>query len=170
MTLPRIEPLARGFLPVVACAAIVAGCGELGGDSRPKIRPIIVTTAEVAAQPAGSPQRAFMAWYRALQRKDARAASRLYVRSAGVTPATFATERAQSEYALKRLAPPRILSVVASGRAAQMRVRFREGGLLPNGHTRSYDSSAGTVDLRREDGRWKLSSNAFLMLLARERH
>jgi hypothetical protein len=124
----------------------------------------------VAAQPAGSPQRAFLAWYRALQRKDARAASRLYVRSAGVTPATFAVERAKSNYALKRLAPPRILTTTVSGRTAQMRIRFREGGSLPNGHRRSYPTSLGTVTLQREDGSWKLATNSFLSLLARAKH
>jgi hypothetical protein len=154
-------------LPFIACAAVVAGCGALGGDFRPDVVPIVVSRADVAARPKGSPERAFLTWFRALQRRDARGASRVYLPSLGVTAHEFAVQREQAAYALDRLAPPRIGKRTITGPVARLRIRFRGGGLMPNGQTRLYDADFATFEFRRVRGAWKLSTNTFLTILAR---
>lgn len=152
---------------LLAVAVIAAGCGDLGGGGRPKIRPLVVSPADIASSPEGSPERAFLGWFRALQRKDAWNASKYYLPRLGVTWSSFAIQREQAAYALDGLAPPRILSTRIAGRRARVRIRFRSGGVAPNGKTHLSETDKATFILVRAGGAWKLFNNRYLELLAR---
>ena len=71
-------------LLALACAA--AGCGELGGDTRPERKTPAGHGAPARPIPARArPARAFLEWFRALQLHETRELARYYVPSLGLT-------------------------------------------------------------------------------------
>jgi hypothetical protein len=147
---------------------VAIGCGELGGDSKPKPRAPLVTSEDLASFQPGSPAHAFLEWFRALQLRDAERMARYYVPSLGLSVADLERQRVAGAYAIDPLAPPVIERVVQRGPRAVVTVGFRTGLIAPNGRVDYKDQNEDRFVLRRAGGRWLLTGNSFLELVARE--
>jgi hypothetical protein len=156
------------LLTLSALLPVAAGCGELGGDTRPERRTPVVNESDVDRYEAGTPAHAFLAWFRALQRGDYPTLRGLYVDSLGLSEATLQRQRQAGAYAIDPLALPVIESVDVNGDSALVRARFRTGRIWPNGRIDYTNKEIVPFQLRREGGHWLLADNDFLELVARE--
>jgi len=154
------------IVALVALASVTAGCGELGGDTRPAERTPPVTAQLLDQYRPGTPARAFLEWFRALQLGKTRELARYYVPSLGLTWDTLEVQRRAGAYAIDPLAPPLIKSVTTDGRDARVDVRFRTGRIWPNGRVDYRTTREVSFDLRREDGRWLMADNGFVELVS----
>jgi hypothetical protein len=145
-------------------AVLATGCGELGADWRGlRLEPPRRTSPEdVARLPAGSPQRAFLTWYAAVQRRDAATAASVFDRSAGIT--------AQTLGAYWRALPPprsaaaRIVDVDRRSRRATVFVELRTRYVAPNGRAVEF-RVPGAATLVRSERTWRLPQSWFLRSL-----
>jgi hypothetical protein len=159
----RRLPLFGSCLLVLACA----GCGSLGGDeTKPKSRTPVVSAEQIGRFSEGDPARAFLAWFRALQRGNSAAAARYYRSSIGLTPERFARQRGRAVHALDSLGPPRILRITEKGARAVVHVALRKVTIAPNGRVDKEALGSPSFAMMSEDGRWKLASNRFLEVLS----
>ena len=83
-----------------------------------------VTRRQLSRYPAGSPERAFLAWFGALQRSDARKAVRYYAPALGLSVREIARLRKEAD-GFDVLGPPRIVRVATRGNVATVTVRNR---------------------------------------------
>jgi len=160
--------LRTGVLTLLVMAPVATGCGELGGDTRPEQETPTITAGQIDRYEEGSPERAFLEWFRDVHEKDARAAARLYAPSLGIGAADVARQRKAGAYALDPLALPLIRKVTVDGDTARVRARFRTGRVWPNGRVDYVPKELVTFRLKRQNGRWLLADNGFLALVARE--
>jgi hypothetical protein len=155
------------IVTLVALACAAAGCGELGGDTRPEQKTPLVTARQLDQYRPGTPARAFLEWFQALQVGKTRELARHYVPSLGLTWTTLEVQRRAGAYAIDPLAPPLIKGVKTDGRNARVDVRFRTGRIWPNGRVDYRTTREVSFDLRREGGRWLLVDNGFLELVSK---
>jgi hypothetical protein len=153
---------------LLALCVVATGCGELGGDTKPKPRAPVVNSEDLAGFQPGSPAHAFLEWFRALQLRDTERMARYYVPSLRLSAADLERQRAAGAYAIDPLAPPVIEQVAQRGPRAILTVRFRTGSIAPNGRVDYEDQNEDRFQLRRLGGRWLLTGNRFLELVARE--
>ena len=157
-----------GLAALLALLAAASGCGELGGDTKPTAQTPVVSQRDLDRYPPGSPARAFLGWFQALQKGEARELASLYVPSLGLTPETLARQRTAGAYAIDPLAPPIIEQVDVNGSRARVLAHFRTGRIWPNGRVDYTDKQVVPFELQLVDGRWLLASNSFVELVARE--
>ncbi len=128
----------------------------------------MVTEASLDRYEPGTPARAFLEWFRALQLRQSGELADHYVKSLGLTAETLARQREAGAYAIDPLAPPVIEQVSVNGTRARVMAHFRTGRIWPNGRVDYLEKQVVPFDLRLQDGRWLLASNGFLELVARE--
>jgi hypothetical protein len=155
----RLVPVA---LPLLA-ALIAGGCGELGASWRGTrtVRPRVVPTAEVARYAADTPQRAFLAWFRALQLGDP-AAAIFYDKTLRMSPGRIAHLRKGTASALfKEVGAPEVLDVSRDGHRATVFTLLTARRAAPNGRVDSYVTPQA-FNLVRTGGSWRVADNRFL--------
>lgn len=147
-------------LALLACAGSV-GCGGFGGDDVTVrvTQPALLSKKQVERQPAGSPQRAFFTWWRALQYKNAVEATGYFSASLHMTPGRVYRyiQAAESNLASR----PRLVDVETTGDKAIVRLLMERITKNPNGRT-DRERKAQAFNLVREDGSWKLADNLYL--------
>lgn len=148
----------------MVATGLVTACGELNTDWRGLRleRPQPMSREEVARFPAGSPERAFAAWYAAVLRRDATVAARAFARSANIsTPALDAWWQRQPP---PRNASPDIIDVDRRGRAVTLFVMLTTRYVAPNGRTVEFRAPRAAT-LVRSQGAWRLPGTWFLRSL-----
>jgi hypothetical protein len=134
----------------------ITGCGELGttwkGDRL--VRPHAVSSVEVQRYPAGSPERAFLLWFSALQRMDAASYARWFAPSLAVDAA--AVRRFWRAQPARIDASPQVTDVVRRGRTATVYVRLTTRYAAPNGRTIVFRGIDG-VSFVLGRGGWRLA-------------
>ncbi len=125
----------------------------------------LVSRRLLARYPAGSPERAFLEWFGAMQRSDARTAVRYYAPELGLTAAELARRRAQAS-GFDDFGPPKPVAVRTRGARATVIVRLRRLRHLANGTVEFAVSRPTSFELRKAGGRWVLPNNGFLDVLA----
>ena len=128
-----------------------------------KAFPNVVTTRELSATRPGSPERAVLEWFQAIQFEDITGVRDWTDRSALSRTEGPALARAIATVG-PALGKPEVRSVSPAGGAATVRVRIE--GYLPG------RSAASTIEpvrfqLLRQDGVWRLSSLRYLITAAR---
>jgi hypothetical protein len=116
----------------------------------------------LARYPPGSPQRAVLKWYGALQRNDVLAVRRYYpARARFTTPPELRYQMGQARHFFQRVGlGPLSLDAVRSGSATvvtDLRVRWE----APNGRAVELRSPQ-SFTLVRERGRWQFADTYFL--------
>jgi hypothetical protein len=147
----------NGFLELVAREA--EGVLERA-QQVPRVAP-----RQLARYPAGSPARAFLEWFAALQRRDARTAAHYYAPSLHLSVAALARVREQAD-PFDMLGPPRIVRVATHGDVATVIIRHRTIRDRSRPELGFSVSAPSPFVLRKVDGRWVLPSNGFLEVLA----
>ncbi len=123
----------------------------------------LVSRRQIARYPANGPERAFLEWFQALQKSRTAVASRYYAPALRLTPAKLRTQRRDAAYAFQGLGPPRIVGSSRNGPVVTISVAMRNYS-VGNGAFKERDPIP--FELRREGGRWLLTSNGLLELLA----
>lgn len=149
---------------VVALVGLVAGCGGSGSGKSSSTAKVeqLVSRGEVAAQPAGSPQRALFAWWRNAQYVNGPAFSRAFV------PTLQANLLARKDLAAEltyfgrsiRSAKPKILYVDAGKSSATIftKLAFRQA----IGSKRFVTNTVPQAfTFSRARGRWLLADSTF---------
>jgi hypothetical protein len=175
---PQRPLLALGVLAVL----VFAGCGSGGGSSssdnansvtntasvsastaEQKFAPQVIRDGDIQAEPKGSPQRAFLAWWQAFQFQDAATVEQL---------TSKATLKAVGRKPLAKLVQVRgpgtpgikILSVSKHGNAASVRVAMLTFEQDKQGRPTDQvaTSTPGTFEMRNETGSWTFASTDYL--------
>jgi hypothetical protein len=147
---------------LVLVLVTAAGCGELGDGGGTK-GPRTIGRAQVEAHPAGSPERAFIEWWRDVLAADAVAAAARYDPALRITPGDVRRQRFTAAGWFSQMGPPRIVEVLREGDEATIHVLLQRESFAPNGR-RDVGVAPRAVHLRRIDGEWKLSDNMVLRL------
>jgi hypothetical protein len=148
-----------GALSVLA----VTGCGELGGSfrgTRP-VRPAVVSPAQLARQPEGSPGRALLTWCKAAQERDGTLMRRMYVSWAGAAAAR--EDALTSIRMVARTGCPTALETDVEGDQATVFGQVVVARTAPNGRVDSA-STPIAFNLERSGGSWTVLPGAFLSL------
>lgn len=141
----------------------MAGCGDL--DPGEAERAQKVTEEVVAKWPAGSPERAFLTWYRAALAGSGEVAAPLYDPALGVTAQQIAVWRFAGSSLLNPLGRPRILETVSNGREARIYTLLPRESHAPNGRTDVYRVPQAFT-LTKVRGEWLLANATFLRAAA----
>jgi hypothetical protein len=159
------------LLVVLSLAAALSACGDLSGRYRPSqiVPPPRVDERALARYPAGSPQRAVLGWYGALQRGDAAAVRRYYSsRAPSTNPAALRFQMVQARPFFQRVSlGPLAVDTVRRGSATvvtDLRVRWE----AQNGRAQELRSPQ-SFTLVRERGRWRFTDTYFLRFASRFR-
>jgi hypothetical protein len=122
----------------------------------------LVTAAQIARQPAGSPQRALLEFWREMQYRNVPLAVdyfdprlRVTERRLSDTISVVARHRKLGDTALA------IREVDVRGKTATVRTVLTLESSPADGEF-SYDELAQAFNMRRTDGRWRLADNNFL--------
>ena len=155
--------LRRAHILLLVGLLSLSGCGALSSDEaiRRVQEPLLLSRASVERQPPGTPQRTVFAWWRALQSGDARAASRYYARSVGMTPTRMERRLGLGSLALGLLGRPRLVDVEGDDRRATVMVVLETRTENPNGRI-DVTRTALSFHLVRTDGDWKLADNRYI--------
>jgi hypothetical protein len=155
---------AVALLGVLALAAAISACGDLGGRYRPSqiVPPPRVDQQALERYPPGSPQRVVLGWYGALQRDDPVAVSRYYrERTAFTTPDALRFQMVRARHFFDGVGlGPLTVDMVRSGSATvltDLRVRWE----AHNGRAQELRSPQ-SFTLVRERGRWRFADTYFL--------
>src|SRR6266480_2443273 len=121
-------------LVLLSAGLVVGGCGELGASWKgTRVEPpSAIAAAEVARQPRDAPQRAVLAWFRALQLDDAATAATFYDRSLGLGSARIASQRRAARPLLGEVGA-RIVDVSQEGGRATVFTLLTLRRVAPNG-------------------------------------
>jgi ketosteroid isomerase-like protein len=140
---------------------------EPGNARKPATPTLLVGRRQLARYAPGTPARAFLEWFGALQRSQARRAARYYSPALKLEPREIARQRRLAASAFELLGRPRVVRATVSGDTARLIVRTRSlDGTTPK--PGDYTESDPTpFDMTRSDGRWVLTGNGFLQVLAR---
>jgi hypothetical protein len=157
-----------------AAAALLAvmalgGCGAFGDDpvTERVQQNALLSKHHVERYPAGSPARAFLEWWRAIQYQNAPVAVRYYKRSLGITVRKMDRQLGYGPGALGLTARPLIVEVDENGDSATVLTQLESIVDNPNGRADKVRRARG-FNLVREDGEWKLADNLFLDAQARQ--
>jgi hypothetical protein len=153
-------------------ALLLAACGDLP-DAKERPEPAHrVTSAEVVRQaPAGTPERAFLEWYRALQLGDDDAVAAAYKPSLKIVGAGVGLIRALAPKFLASLGPPRIVGVTHTPKSRYTPKGASVYAILPN----EMRQPNGRIDVFRRPrafhfvrvgGEWKLNDFKFMQNIA----
>jgi hypothetical protein len=146
------------------CAAALAGCAGIGDSDDVKVRtvgPTLVTKAQIASLPEGSPARTVFEWWRALQFSNPIIAARYYSSKLHVTPMTLEKQLEFGPGAHNLAARPHLVGTDLDGDHAVVNVLLENQTTNPNGRTDKNQTARG-FNLVREDGAWKLDENMYL--------
>ena len=155
--------LRRAHFVLLVGLLLLSGCGALSSDevTRRMQEPLLLSRASVERQPPGTPQRTLFAWWRALQYADARAATRYYARSVGMTPGKLKRQLGLGAAALGLLGRPGLVDIEGDDRRATVMVVLETRTDNPNGRI-DVTRTARSFDLVRTNGDWKLADNGYL--------
>jgi hypothetical protein len=153
----------RRVLACVATAAVLGGCGSLGtGEETDRVEQLQLLRAEdIAHYPQGSPARAFLEWWRALQFGSGVNAARHYDTALKLTPAHVQRQLDAGPDILALRARPRVVDVLRQGDRASVYVLFTEAVGNPNGRADKVQTPR-SFELVRQGGAWKLADNRYL--------
>lgn len=166
----------RALLPVALLAVAAVGCGELptppkGTDpTRPyrlAMRPEAIPLATVRDAAAGSPERALLTWFRAIQLGRLQTALSLYDPAVRPTLRELRRQRNAAEALLGQASFDRVVNVAGSGDTATVFALLVRRLRAPNGQTDHYTLPQGFA-MRRAGDRWVLADNLFLSELERQ--
>jgi hypothetical protein len=150
-------------------ASALVGCGAFGDD--PVTERVqqsgLVQKHQVERYPVGSPARAFLEWWQAIQYQNAPVAARYYARSLGITVRKMDRQLSYGSGALGLTARPLIVEVQEQGDDAIVLTQLETVVENPNGRSDKVRRARG-FNLVREDGEWKLADNLFLDAQARQ--
>ncbi len=159
--------LRKGFAGVAAVTVLLlAGCG--GGDDppppgSPSAAEFLITPAAIRAEPAGSPERALLSWWRSIQYNDFEG----YVDAlaAPLQSQRRGDARAQRDLTLAAgeliRSQPKVGDVEEEGARATVYTRIETR--QPIGATRfTTSSNPQGFTLVREDGEWKIADDYFV--------
>jgi hypothetical protein len=161
-----IAAVARaGALAALGASSLVA-CGELPDKvERAQVGATPVTRAQIASRRPGSPERAFLAWYRGVQTGDVEAMARTYAPRLRLTPAKLRFLRNAALGEIRYLGSPRIIEVERHGREAVVYTMIPRETRYPNGRREVYRRPRA-FRLERTGGAWGLSDNLYLAIAA----
>jgi hypothetical protein len=153
----------------VLVASALAGCGAFGDDpvTERVQQNALVSKRQVERYPEGSPGRAFLEWWRAIQDQNAPVAAQYYRRSLGITVKKLDRELSYGPGALGLTARPIVVEVDEQGDTATVLTLLESVVENPNGRSDKVRRARG-FNLVREDGEWKLADNLFLDAQARQ--
>jgi len=161
-------------LAVLALGLAVSGCGDLPTPDKGKdplrpyriaVHPRTVTPSEIAGQPAGSPQRALLEWFGAIQQGRARQAADLYDPALGIRAPAIRRQRRLARNFFRYVGIDRLLDTRREGDRATVFAFLSRAWRAPNRRVNQYDQ-AQAFDLIRVGGRWLLADDYFLQLTA----
>jgi hypothetical protein len=150
-----------GLLGAVACA--VTGCGQLGAGYK-GIRPTPrspLTEQAIERYPVGTPQRAVLEWFRALQQSDAEKASAFYSTGTRINPKLIRFERTAASRYFAQAQAPRIIGVSSARTSATVFTAVAFHWSAPDGRGYVY-LRPQAFELQRSRGIWQLTDNSFL--------
>ena len=152
------------MLALSACT--LPGCSFGGDELVERVQqPTLLSAAAVERQPAGSPGRAFLEWWRVLQFNDARAGARRYAAAAAVTPERLDRQLEAASGAFS--ARPQVVEVNESGGRATVLVLLENRTRNPNGRV-DVLRVPRSFELVREEGDWMLADNTYLERAVRD--
>ena len=153
----------------VLCGLLVGGvpgCGDLGNTvGAPANTARLVPDEQLQRYGGESPERAFLTWFRDLQRNDAEGAAGFYAKSLRVDAGQVAVNRILASGLFAVLGPPRILYRVREGDTVTIYTLLPRERVAPNGR-RDVVRRPYAFHLERIDGAWKLTDNLFLEIAA----
>jgi hypothetical protein len=156
---------------VAAVALVLVGCSSIGSDEQTPTerveQPRYLRQAVVERQPTGSPGRAFLEWWRALQFDNPVAVSVHYASELGLTPAKVEAQLAYGPGAFSFSSTPKIVETVREGNRATVNVLMTRILRAPNGRVDKVRTARG-FNFVREGGEWRLSENLYLERLVRQ--
>jgi hypothetical protein len=139
---------------------LVPGCGFGGDEPTERVQqPTLLRAADVNRHAAGSPARALLEWWRAMQFDNATAAAGYYAASLRLEP-----EQIDRQLVLSRTAfngRPRVIQVDERDDRATVLVLFEQRIANPNGRVDVVRSPRG-FNLVRENGEWKIADNLYV--------
>ena len=155
---------AAALIAALSLAAALSACGDLSGHYRPSqvVPPQRVDERVLSRYPAGSPQRAVLGWYSALQRGDLAGLRRYYSSRAAFTdPTALRFQMVQARPFFRRVGlGPLSVDMVRPGSSTvvtDLRVRWE----AQNGRAQELRSPQ-SFTLFRERGRWRFADTYFL--------
>jgi hypothetical protein len=158
-----MTPMTRRRWPFAAPLVLLAlaGCGGFGDDdvTNRVVVQGVVTKQQVDRQPADSPQRATLEWWRALQYRNPVEAARFYSADQHMTTARMNKYIAPADSVLNRR--PIVVDTEISGDKAIVRLLLEQTTKNANGRT-DRERRAQAFNLVRENGEWKLAENLYL--------
>jgi hypothetical protein len=153
----------------VLCGLLVGGvpgCGDLGNTGGARANTArLVTDEQLQRYGRESPERAFLTWFRDIQRGDAGGAATFYAKSLRVDAGQVAVDRLLANGLFAVLGPPRILYRVGEGDTVTIYTMLPKERVAPNGR-RDVLRRPYAFHLERIDGAWKLTDNLFLEIAA----
>lgn len=155
---------AAALLVAVVLAAALGACGDLSGRYRPSqvVPPPRVDEQALAKYPPGSPQRAVLGWYGALQRGDAAALRRYYSSRAPFTePAQLRFQMTQAQPFVHRVKLGPLAVDTVRPRSATVVTDLRVRWEAQNGRAQELRSPQ-SFTLVRERGAWRFADTYFL--------
>ena len=123
--------------------------------------PRLVPDEQLQRYGGESPERAFLTWFRDLQRNDAEGAAGFYAKSLRVDAGQVAVDRILASGLFAVLGPPRILYRVREGDTVTICTLLPQGAGRPEREERRRPAPDG-VPLGARRRAWKLTDNLFL--------
>jgi hypothetical protein len=158
-----MTPMTRRQWPFAAPLLLLAlaGCGGFGDDdvTNRVVVQGVVSSQQVDRQPAGSPQRAVLEWWRALQYRNPVEAARYYSADQHMTVKRMAKYIKPADPALVQR--PKLVDAEISGNGAIVRLMLDQMTKNANGRV-DHERKAQAFNLVHEHGEWKLSDNLYL--------
>jgi hypothetical protein len=152
----------RSILAIsLAVAALVAGCGSLGGLPGRVDAPHVVTAKEIDSYPKDSPVRTVLSWWRALQFSSPELARRYYAPDVRPTRAQMALFLKLGPNILNLRAAVDVQGVERHGDRATVLALLTRSLRHPNGRTDRIRTPA-SFDLVEQQGEWLLADNQYL--------
>lgn len=148
---------------VVTLVVASAGCGDLGGrwEGSQRVAADRLNARHLEQYARGSPERAVLEWYAALQRRDVAAASRFYSsRTPGTTPSELRLTLTAAAPAAARTALGPLSSESERGGGATVATDVRIRWEAPNGRAQEVRRPQA-FSLVREGGRWRFVDTYF---------
>ena len=145
-------------------AGALAGCAGIGDDDDLQTRttgPSLVTKAQIASLPEGSPARTVFEWWRALQFSNPIIAAQYYSPKLHITPARLEQQLQFGPGAQNLNARPHLVATDVRGDRAVVNVLLENQVSNPNGRTDKNQTGRG-FNLVQVDGQWKLAENLYL--------
>jgi hypothetical protein len=154
------------WIPALLAAGLavsLGGCGEIGRDWKGlRLMPAeVVGQPAIRAVPRGSPARTVLEWYRAVQRRDAAGAMRLYSRRVRPTPDAMHYEFTATGGFFAGVTLDRVADVTARRGRATVFTELRYRWQAPNGRGVEVHQPQA-FPLVREGGQWRLADDYFM--------